>query len=59
MPDDSQATAPYAGHWVARVRGKIVAQGGTPEQALHAAPASRHKEKSELLTCPSLFHIHL
>ena len=39
---------PYAGRWVAKVRGKIVAQGGTPEQALHAAQMSRHKEKLEI-----------
>jgi poly(A) polymerase len=39
----------YAGRWVAKVRGKIVAQGGTPEQALHAAQMSRHKEKPEII----------
>ena len=39
----------YAGRWVAKVRGKIVAQGGTPEQALHAAQTSRHKEKPEII----------
>src|SRR5512134_1104042 len=50
MPDDSQAAgSPYAGRWVARVRGRIVAQGGTPEQALHAAQISRHKEKPEII----------
>src|SRR5271157_1986560 len=39
----------YAGRWLAKVRGKIVAQGGTPEQALYAAQASRHKEKPEII----------
>ena len=54
MPDDSQTPAsPYAGRWVARVRGKIVAQGGTPEQALHAAQKSRHKEKPEITYMPA------
>ncbi len=54
MPDDSQTPAsPYAGRWVARVRGKIVAQGGTPEQALHAAQKSRHKEKPEIIFMPA------
>lgn len=54
MPDDSQEPAsPYAGRWVARVRGKIVAQGGTPEQALHAAQKSRHKEKPEIIYMPA------
>src|SRR5512134_1623129 len=53
MPDDSQAAgSPYAGRWVARVRGRIVAQGGTPEQALHAAQLSRHKEKPEIIFMP-------
>ncbi len=44
--------SPYAGRWVARVRGRIVAQGGTPEQALHAAQISRHKEKPEIIYMP-------
>ena len=55
MPDDPQATSPYAGRWVARVRGKIVAQGGTPEQALRAAQTSRHKEKPEIIYMPAPF----
>jgi tRNA nucleotidyltransferase/poly(A) polymerase len=37
---------------VARVRGRIIAQGGTPEQALHAAQISRHKEKPEIIYMP-------
>ena len=45
----------YAGRWVAKVRGKIVAQGGTPEQALHAARMSRHKEKPEVIYVPYPF----
>jgi poly(A) polymerase len=50
MSKDSQATlSPYAGRWVARVRGKIVAQGGTPEQALQAAKKIRHKERPEII----------
>ena len=56
MTDDSQtADSPYAGRWVARVRGKIIAQGSTPEQALHAAQTSRHKEKPEILFMPVPF----
>ncbi|MCC6299042.1 MAG: HD domain-containing protein [Anaerolineales bacterium] len=53
MQDDSQTA--YAGRWVARIRGKIVAQGGTPEQALHAAQTSRHKEKPEIIYMPIQF----
>jgi tRNA nucleotidyltransferase/poly(A) polymerase len=55
MSDDSQAASPYAGRWIARVRGRIVAQGGTPEQALHAAQKSRHKEKPEIIYMPIPF----
>ncbi len=55
MPDDSKASSNYAGRWVARIRGKIVAQGGTPEQALHAAQTSRHKEKPEIIYMPIHF----
>ncbi|MFZ1040768.1 MAG: HD domain-containing protein [Anaerolineales bacterium] len=45
----------YAGRWVAKVRGKIVAQGGTPEQALHAAQMSHQKEKPEIIYMPFPF----
>lgn len=55
MSDNSQKTTSYAGRWVARIRGKIVAQGGTPEQALHAAQKSRHKEKPEIIYMPVQF----
>ena len=55
MADDPQAASPYAGRWVAKVRGRIVAQGGTPEQALHAAQKSRHKEKLEIIYMPISF----
>ena len=55
MPDESQASSAYAGRWVARVRGKIIAQGDTPEQALHAAQKSRHKEKPEIIYMPVPF----
>jgi tRNA nucleotidyltransferase/poly(A) polymerase len=47
--------SPYAGRWVARVRGRIVGQGGTPRQALHAAQKSRHKEKPEIIYMPIPF----
>lgn len=55
MTDKPQAVSPYAGRWVAKVRGRIVAQGGTPEQALHAAQKSRHKEKPEIIYMPITF----
>jgi len=47
--DNSEGeTNPYLGRWVAVLRGKIIAQGGTPEQALKAAQKSRYKEKPEI-----------
>lgn len=39
---------PYAGRWVARLGGRIVAQGGTPRQALQAALAARSKESPQV-----------
>lgn len=55
--DEESATSvsPYAGRWVARLRGRIIAQGGTPEQALRAAQLSRHKEKVEIAYMPVPF----
>jgi putative nucleotidyltransferase with HDIG domain len=53
--NERASSSPYAGRWVARVRGKIIAQGGTPEQALHAAQISRHKERPEIIYMPVPF----
>jgi hypothetical protein len=44
--------SPYAGRWVARLRGRIVAHGGTPDQARRLAQAGRHKEKVEVFYQP-------
>src|SRR5512138_2356093 len=56
MPDESQIPAsPYSGRWVARLQGHIIAQGGTPEQALRAAQTSRHKERPEIVFMPLPF----
>ena len=49
--DDEGASA-YAGRWVARVGGKIVAHGGTPEEAREAAQQSRYKERAEISFVP-------
>jgi hypothetical protein len=40
----------YAGRWIATIDGKVIAQGGTPAQALQAAGAMRYKE-----ICHNLF----
>lgn len=42
----------YRGRWIARLRGRIVAQGGTPDQALQAALSLRHKEKPAVSFMP-------
>jgi len=39
----------YAGRWIARIGQQVVGQGGTPQQALQAAKATRHKEKPKIL----------
>jgi poly(A) polymerase len=46
---DKNQSSPYAGRWVARVRGRVIAQGGTPEQARRASQFSRNKEKPEII----------
>ncbi|MEW6402756.1 MAG: HD domain-containing protein [Chloroflexota bacterium] len=53
MPDDN--TSSYSGRWVARVRGRIIAQGGTPELARRAAKSSRPKENPEIIYMSALF----
>ena len=45
----------YAGRWVARVRGKVIAQGVSREAAYNAARASRPKEKIEVLLMSPIF----
>ncbi|HEX7619834.1 MAG TPA: HDIG domain-containing protein [Anaerolineales bacterium] len=44
----------YAGRWVARLRGRVIAQGGTPEQARRAAQ-SRYKETPKIIFMPTNF----
>ena len=44
---------PYAGRWVARLRGQIIGQGGSPEQARRAALTSRPKEVPEIIFMPT------
>jgi tRNA nucleotidyltransferase/poly(A) polymerase len=50
-----QSASPYAGRWVARLRGKVIAQGNTPEEARRAAQTHRHKESPEIVFMPSPF----
>jgi putative nucleotidyltransferase with HDIG domain len=48
---------PYAGRWVAKLKGRVVAQGGTAQQALQASQATRHKEKPEIIFMPINFSL--
>jgi hypothetical protein len=41
--------APYAGRWVALVRGHVVGVGWTAEEARQAAKRSRPKEKPQVI----------
>ena len=52
QPGDKSAS-PYAGRWVARLRGKVIAQGTTPEEARRAAQTHRHKESPEIIFMPA------
>lgn len=51
------SNSPYAGRWVALVRGRVVAQGGTPEQALRASQSTRYKERPEIRFMPVFFNL--
>jgi poly(A) polymerase len=42
----------YEGRWVAHAGGRVIAQGGTPEQALNAARQERYKEKPSVMYVP-------
>ncbi|MDO8754883.1 MAG: DUF5678 domain-containing protein, partial [Anaerolineales bacterium] len=55
--ESSQSHSSYAGRWVALVRGRVIAQGGTPEQALRASQSSRYKEKPEIIFMPLPFSL--
>jgi len=50
---DTNPASPYAGRWVARLQGKVIAQGNTPEEARRAAQTHRHKESPEIVFMPS------
>lgn len=52
-PQIEQPPDPYAGRWVALLNGHVVAQGGTPEQALKASKATRPKENPEIKFMPA------
>jgi poly(A) polymerase len=50
---DEMELSSYGGRWVARVRGKIVAQGRTAEEAEKSARQQMPKEKPEIVFIPN------
>lgn len=58
--DGDDAFSSYAGRWVAHSGNRVIAQGGTPEQARRAAQASRPKERPDVqyIPYPDLFVFH-
>lgn len=57
-PEDLQTS--YSGRWIAKLEGKIVGHGGTPDQARAAAKSLRHKEEPaiEFVTSDDLLPLH-
>ena len=46
--------APYAGRWVALVRGRVAGVGWTAEEARQAARRNRSKEESQVVFVPAV-----
>lgn len=51
---DPPESSLYAGRWVALVRGKVVAQGATRDEAFQAARIARRKDRLELRYMPEM-----
>ncbi|MFQ6100505.1 MAG: DUF5678 domain-containing protein [Anaerolineae bacterium] len=53
--DSCQADlAPYAGRWVALVRGRVAGTGWTADEARQAAKRSRPKEEPQVIFVPAV-----
>jgi len=50
---NSDELSPYQGRWIARLGSRIIAQGGTPEQAFRAAMAAYSKESPQIEYVPT------
>jgi hypothetical protein len=50
---DWNTLAPYAGRWVALVRGHVVGVGWTEGEARRAAKRSRPKEEAQVMFIPA------
>lgn len=51
-PGEVDHLAQYAGRWVALLGERVIGQGGTPDQALRAAKATRPKETPRIVYVP-------
>lgn len=51
---DWSVLAPYAGRWVAVVRGRVAGVGWTEEEARRAAKRSRPKEEPRVMFVPAV-----
>jgi hypothetical protein len=51
---DWNTLAPYAGRWVAVVRGHVVGVGWTEKEARRAAKRSRPKEEPQVMFVPAV-----
>ena len=51
---DWNALAPYAGRWVAVVRGHVAGVGWTEKEARQAAKRSRPKEEPQVIFVPAV-----
>jgi hypothetical protein len=51
---DWSVLAPYAGRWVAVVRGRVAGVGWTEEEARRAAKRSRPKEEPRMVFVPAV-----
>ncbi len=58
MKDKKGKRTSYAGRWVAKLGGEVIAQGGTPGQALRLAQSIRHKEKPVISYMPPEIQVH-
>jgi hypothetical protein len=58
MKEDSKpgwnSLAPYAGRWVALVRGRVAGVGWTADEARQAAKRSRSKEEPQVIFVPAV-----
>ena len=51
---DWSALSPYAGRWVAVVRGRVAGVGWTEEEARRAAKRTRPKEEPRVMFVPAV-----